>query len=141
MSSTTSTEPGRHIEQDFANMLRYNREMAMKLPDAERTFALQETNLSKSELQKLHQAGAIDRVERERSVCETGVTYRRWRWQTVDRVAAWIEDYFDDAPECPGEDCYSTGVRCLEPRERYTCSNDGCTETFGPDVARELIGR
>jgi len=139
MSSTTPTN--RRIERNFASLLRHNREMAMKFPDAEQTFALQEVGLSKSELQKLHQDGAIDRVERERSVCATGAEYRRWRWQTVDRVADWVDDYFGDVPECPAEDCYSTGVRCLEPRERYACSNDDCGETFGPETARELIGR
>jgi len=126
----------------YASLLTYNREMALSLPAPDEDFALAESSLSLSSIKRLEKAGVVRRLDRERVSDNGGQDYLRWRWETTEPAYEWIQRHFDtDAPECPAEDCHSTGVRCLEPQERYACSNDDCAETFGPETARELIGR
>ena len=126
----------------YASLLTHNREMALALPAAEEDFALAEVSLSQSELKRLETAGVIRRLDRERVSDNNGQIYVRWRWETTEPAYEWIQRYFDaDAPECPGDECHSTGVRCLDPQERYCCVDDDCQATFGPETAKELIER
>jgi len=131
----------RTVVGELASTLLYNREMAVKLPAPGESFALQESELTQSELQRLQELGAIKRVDREYCRSDSGSRYTRSRWQTVAHVHEWVEAQFGDVPECPGKGCRATGIRCLEPGERYSCTNESCPETFGPETATELIGR
>lgn len=76
--------------------------------------------------------GVVEAVDRTKTASGS----YRVVWSVPEGVAAWIDRSIEREAETP---CGHSGVRCLVAGERYTCTEDGCTKTFGAETAREVI--
>jgi hypothetical protein len=58
-------------------------------------------------------------------------------WAMSADSHAYLHENYDEPTGTP---CgCSSGFRTVTAGEEYTCQNENCTETFGPDTAREVI--
>ena len=132
---STTNQPGKSI----VRRLQWHPQTAYKLPspdEAEPQAALRE-RMSLSEFRLCTNIGALVKAE---DLAEDPTTDASgYTWTTPEHVHEWIAERIDEPTTTPCGN--STGVRCVESGETYTCTDDDCDCRFDRATAEEVLGR
>ena len=129
MSTHAEPSPGTRPTRTVINNLRVNKAAALRLPDPSepRPQAALYECLSTSEFYQFRSAGILEKRGRDDE--------DRRLWGVPPRVDRWIRNNVDTETTPCG--C-STGFRCVEAGETYTCTDDECDCRFDRETALEV---
>jgi hypothetical protein len=129
------TDSREQLSVTVVNLLRMHKLAAFSLPapeERERLGAIREC-IGDSTVAQFQVDGIL--VQRERLGPEY-VTDGHW-WSMEERAYEYLHENYERPTTTP---CgCSNGIQTITAGEEYTCRNDACSETFGPDTAREVI--
>jgi hypothetical protein len=129
------TAPRDQLSATVVNLLRMHKHAAFSLPapeERERLGTIRD-RIGHSTVAQFQFDGIL--VQRERLGTEY-VTDGHW-WSMEERAHAYLHENYERPTATP---CGCTnGIQTVTAGEEYTCQNENCTETFGPDTAREVI--
>ena len=131
--STTHDATG--VSATICGFLRYSPILAERLAEQEGQFRFRdmiddEAGIDRGDLAKLAHHNGIVKVGRvERSSAHY--------WRVSEALKAHLDRHHETPTRAP---CGHTGVRCIVSGETFTCTHDGCDETFDKETAMEVSG-
>ena len=112
--------------------IRNNIEIVARLPEPGETWEINDVEclnsslITKMRLQNVIESrGWIDDKRRDAH-----------NWETNEDAWEFAQHFIEHSSFTP---CGHTGIRCIESGELYECTFDDCDETFGREVAEEVL--
>jgi transposase len=127
------------LTNDQSRTLQTERTAAKTLPAPDEVVARCELDISTSAFRRFTENRILVKAFRER-VLETADGTTRWRWRVAPGVHEWVKTNLTNTTECPADDCHATGIHNPRDVDGYQCTNEACDETFGREVAEEVMG-
>lgn len=120
--------------RDLSTWFLFNRQVALALPAPDAEWTVRDVpEIDHTVTNRLHKNGAIERVGRTR---QTNDRTTATIWQTDAATHAWVHEHIERTHETP---CGNSGVRCIDPGETFSCTDDDCDCRFGRETALEVM--
>ena len=126
--------------QEARNYLLSHQPVALSLPDPDEDVSF-ETLISEIGRSAAFRLQTLEIIEKVRFVGDDeAFDHEGYLWRTSPAAARWIDCVISEDVVTTPCGC-STGVRCVEAGEVFTCTSEACDCRFDRETALEVVGR